>query len=790
MSTPVGWPGGSERPITREVASCRFRHMALLPLSASLTRARGTVVYSALALLWLTIAVAAAQRLSGFGGDGLDRLMRDWASSLVYVLAALVVALRAFQVREARGPWIVISIGVSLYGLGNLLWALWLQGVPNPPIPSVADGLWLSLYPASYLGLVWLARTGHRRVPAGVWLDGIVAGLGIGAAGAAIVFRPVLEAATGGTLAVATNLAYPIGDLLLAALVMGVFALRGWRPDRNWGLLGAGFLVLCVADSIYLLNVASGSFDSSTLANLFYMSGVGLLALAAWQPQTRVSVPNLQGWSMLLVPGAFIVTAIVLLAEDHAHPLDPLARTLALLTLAAGFLRAGLSFRDLRTLAVTQREALTDDLTLLANRRQLLRQLEQAVRAASDDRGSVALLVIDLDHFKELNDTLGHHAGDDLLRQIGPRLKGVLRESDTLARLGGDEFGLVLGARSNRESALRVADKVRTALADPFDVADVRLHVSASVGIALFPEHGQTGQELLRMADVAMYEAKGAHTGRELYRADRDTHTLERLTLVADLERALATDEITVHFQPKANAATRAVVGVEALVRWFHPVRGFIGPDAFVTLAEHSGLGRALTTRVLDISLDQCRDWRWAGHDLDVSVNVTVADLLDADFPDDVTAALAARGVPPSALMIEITERSILSDPVRVSSVLAALRDRGVGVSLDDFGTGYSSFTHLRTLPVNEVKIDRSFVAQMTSDHAAAAIVASTIQLSHALGLEVVAEGVEDEETWRRLAEAGCQLIQGYALARPAPAADLAALLPHSGGIGQVPQAA
>jgi diguanylate cyclase (GGDEF)-like protein len=614
-----------------------------------------------------------------------------------------------------------------------------------------------------------------------VWLDGIVAGLGIGAIGAAIVFPPVLHAATGGTLAVATNLAYPVGDLLLAALVMGVFALRGWRPGRNWALLGAGFLVLCVGDSIYLLQVASGSFDSSTLANVFYMSGIGLLALAAWQPQTRVSAPNLQGWSMLLVPGAFVFAAIGLLAADHAHPLDPFARTLALLTLAAGFIRTGLSFRDLRTLAVTRREALTDDLTSLANRRELLRRLDQAVIAADDDGGAVALLIIDLDHFKELNDTLGHHAGDDLLRQIGPRLEGVLRESDTLARVGGDEFALVLGSPSNRDAALRVADKVRGALAEPFDVADVRLHARASVGIALFPEHGLTGQELLRMADVAMYEAKNAQTGRELYRADRDNRSLDRLTLVADLERALATDELTVHFQPIADAATRAVVGVETLVRWSHPVRGPIPPDDFVPLAERSGLGRALTTRVLDLALAQCHDWRAEGRRLDISVNVTVADLLDTDFPGDVTVALAAHDVPPSALIIEITERSLLSDPERIGAVLSDLRERGIALSLDDFGTGYSSLTHLRTLPVQEVKIDRSFVAQMTSDAADAAIVASTIQLAHALNMEVVAEGVEDEETWRRLTTAGCQLIQGYALARPAPAADLTVLPERSG---------
>jgi len=754
--------------------------VALLPLTDPLPRIRRTAVRGALAVLWATIAVAAAHSVVGFGGPGIDDAIRDWASSLVYVLAAAVVALRAVQVRRGRGPWILIAIGLSLYGLGNLLWALWLEHAAAPPIPSVCDGLWLALYPASYIGLVWFARSGQRRLSAGVWLDGIVAGLGFAAAGAAIVFRPMLHAASGGTIAVATNLAYPVGDLLLAALVMGVFALRGWRPDRTWSLLGGGFLVLCAADSIYLLSVASGSFDSSSLANVFYMSGVGLLALAAWQPHPRDAAPNLQGWSMLIAPAAFIGAAIALLALDHTHPLDPLARTLALTTIAAGFLRAGLSFRDLRALAISRREALTDDLTSLANRRQLLRRLEQAVSAANDG-SSLALLVIDLDHFKELNDTLGHHAGDDLLRQIGPRLAGVIRDADTLARLGGDEFALLLGSPSNRAAALRVADKVRAAFDDPFEVADVRLHVAASVGIALLPEHGRTAQDLLRMADVAMYEAKRTQSGRELYSPERDTHSLERLTLVTELARALATDEVAVHFQPMAGATTREIVGVETLVRWTHPTRGLLPPDAFVTLAERSGLGRALTTRVLHLALDQCRDWRADGHELSVSVNVTLSDLLDADFPDEVAAQLAARGIPPSALILEVTERSIFSDPVRIASVLTMLRERGVGLSLDDFGTGYSSLTHLRTLPVTEVKIDRSFVARMTSDPADAAIVAATIGLAEALRIQVVAEGVEDEETWVRLAAAGCHVVQGYALARPGTAAEVSALLDRPG---------
>ena len=434
--------------------------MFLLPRASALPRLERRALGAALALLWLTTLAAALHTFFGLGGDGADKLVRDWMSSLVYVLAGVICCWRVARVKGARGPWALIAIGVMLYGLGNLLWALWLEHVEAPPIPSACDGLWLSLYPLAYVGVVLLARSGGaKRASAGVWLDGIVAGLGITAVGAAVVFQHMLATATGGTLAVITELAYPVVDLLLAALVMGILALRGWHLDRLWGMLGGGFVVLAVADSIYMLQVASGTSDSSTLANVFYMTGVGLVAMSAWQPKQAVKVARLDGWSVLLVPAFFVCAALGVMIYDHAHNVDWLAFSLALATVAVAIVRTTFTFRDVRALAETRKQAITDDLTALPNRRLFMAQLNEAIRAARIKNQSMALMIVDLDHFKELNDTLGHAAGDMLLRQIGPRLEGSVRSGDIVARLGGDEFALLLEAPANAAAALRVTEQ-------------------------------------------------------------------------------------------------------------------------------------------------------------------------------------------------------------------------------------------------------------------------------------------------------------------------------------------
>jgi diguanylate cyclase (GGDEF)-like protein len=742
-----------------------------------LAAAPQAVLRAAFALLLLIFVAAGLNAVFGVGDAQIDELMRTWASSAVYVIAAALVLARAIVIRESRTAWILIAAGLAFYCVGNLLWTLWLENAESAPIPSLADAFWLSLYPASYAGLVLLARRGRSRAPAGVWLDGIVAGLGMAALGAAVVVRPVLDSASGSTLAVATNLAYPVADLILAGLVVGLMALRGWRLDAKWASLGAAFLVLCVADILYLLQVASGAHEASLMPNLIYMSAVGLLALAAWQPARTRPALRVDGWPVLLVPGAIALAAVGLMLHDHFERLDPLTLALAVLTILAALIRTALSFRDLRSLAETRREATTDELTSLPNRRLFLRTVHDTIAKARAAQESAALLIIDLDEFKALNDALGHHAGDELLRQLGPRLGDTVRSTDLLARIGGDEFGLLLAAPTSREAALKAASRIREALRRPFEVQGLHLHVSASVGIALFPFDADTGHRLVQHADAAMYRAKARGTASEVYSPEFDDHSRDALELASELSDAISDDQLELHFQPIADVHQRRIVGIEALVRWNHPTRGLIPPSDFIPVAEQSGLMRNLTRWIIDSALECARTLRDQGHDLRLSVNVSAPDLLDAEFPNEVAAALAEHGVKPSALTLEVTETSIMSDRVRVSDVLRRLAEVGVNISLDDFGTGYSSLLHLKTLPVSELKIDRGFVAGMATSATDWEIVRATIQLAHNLGLSAVAEGVEDETAWQALCGLGCEMVQGYYLARPLSPGDLHAYL-------------
>jgi diguanylate cyclase (GGDEF)-like protein len=746
-----------------------------LPRSLVLGRVEGRALAGCFGLLVAILLVTGANAVLGLGGQSAEKPVRDWLSSAVYILVAVIVAFRAVRVTTNRLPWAIFAAGLSLYGLGNLLWSLWIEHLPDVPIPSICDGLWLALYPLSYLGIVGLARLGgQRKVPAGVWLDGIIAGAGLAALGAALVFRPVLASAQGSTVAVATELAYPIGDLLLAALVVGVLALRGWHLDRAWAFLGGGFLLLAVADCLYAVQVAGGSSSPSAMTNLFYVVAVALLAFAAWQVESESHEPQLSGWSVVLMPAGFTLAAFGLLLYDHWRRLDPLAFGLAVLTLFAALLRMGLAFRDVRGLGEARHQAATDDLTSLPNRRLFMRRTEAAIAAATLTGGTLSVLMLDLDNFKELNDTLGHDAGDALLRLIGPRVRGALRATDTVARLGGDEFALLLQPVPDAAGVARVATKILGSLREPFDIQGIALRLTASVGIATYPAHARNAGDLMKSADIAMYQAKTSRSGYEFYASERDTNTRERLALAAELALALERgDGIEVHYQPKAESVSRRIVGVEALVRWRRQDGRLIQPIEFVGAIEHAGLSRPLTRRVLELALNQVHAWRSAGHDLHVAVNTTVADLLDMNFPIEVADALAARGLPADALILEVTESSVLSDPTRIGNVLARLGELGIGLALDDFGTGYSSLTHLKLLPVREVKIDRSFVRRMCSDSTDAAIVYAMIQLARKLGIRVVAEGVEDEQTWTALNELGCQLIQGYVLSAPVPGPEL-----------------
>ncbi|MFY1678950.1 putative bifunctional diguanylate cyclase/phosphodiesterase [Streptomyces sp. WMMC905] len=434
-------------------------------------------------------------------------------------------------------------------------------------------------------------------------------------------------------------------------------------------------------------------------------------------------------------------------------------------------------------------EQLRDPLTGLPNRQWLLERVWTALDDAERGGARAALMLIDLDRFRSVNDTLGHLAGDRLLLQTADRLRQALPRGAEAARLGGDEFAVLLSVTDSTTAATRIARRLVTALSSPLDLDGLTLVLEASAGVAVFPDHALDAEGLLRRADVAMYQAKRDRTGVEVYESKRDSNTPDRLGLLGDLRRALDAREVELHYQPKVRFDGQ-VAGLEALVRWVHPERGRVPPDVFIAIAESSGLMPHLTEYVLETALGQVARWRSEGLFVPVAVNVSPRDVHTPGFAGSVAARLARHGVPAGALQLEITEHVLLEDPQRAADTLAGLTGHGVRMSLDDFGTGYSSLVHLRRLPVSELKIDRSFVARLAVDAEDAAIVRCTVDLAHSLGLLVVAEGVEDDETWERLRDLGCDAVQGWLVAAAMPPEETTAWLRARGSGGwQRPQA-
>ena len=426
-----------------------------------------------------------------------------------------------------------------------------------------------------------------------------------------------------------------------------------------------------------------------------------------------------------------------------------------------------------RQAALLQVRATYDNLTQLPNRVLFDERLQQAILIARREKWAFALMAMDLDRFKEINDTLGHQVGDQVLRHVAACTRACLRESDTVARMGGDEFTLLLATARDVEGAVAVAKKVLHALSKPFDAGGRSLEIGASLGIAIFPQHGEDPASLLRNADAAMYVAKQSHTGYRVYSEELSQGADDRMALQGELRRAIAGEELVLHYQPKIDFAAEQVSGVEALVRWQHPRHGLMFPDTFIPLAEQSGLIKPLTRWVLRTALRQCGQWQQAGLAFSTSVNISALNIQDPEFPGEVAALLREFPVPPQLLELEITETAVMSEPVRAVECLRKLNALGLQIAIDDFGTGYSSMAYLKELLVAKIKIDKSFVKDMAVSHNDAVIVRSTVELGRNLGLKVVAEGVEDRAVWDRLKDMGCDSAQGYYMSRPLPPAEL-----------------
>ena len=423
-----------------------------------------------------------------------------------------------------------------------------------------------------------------------------------------------------------------------------------------------------------------------------------------------------------------------------------------------------------------ERQALHDPLTSLPNRSLFLDRLEQGLRTARRIATPLALLVMDLDRFKEINDTFGHRAGDLLINQVAERIRSDLRETDTVARLGGDEFAILLPG-ADQDGAWRVAQKIITALQRPFEIEGDAHEISVSIGMAISPQHGEDVETLLRRADIAMYAAKRTPGGSAVYAEEADPEGSNQLALMAELRHTIETDQLQVVYQPIVGFTEGEVMRVEALARWRHPSRGLVAPGEFIPLAERSGLVKSLFSRVLAMTLAQCAAWRDANLPLQAAVNLSIRNLLDPELPRVVGQALERAGIPPGWLAFEITETMLMAEPNRVLRTLAELRDLGVQLAIDDFGVGYSSLAYLQRLPAYAVKIDRSFVSRMTRDRGSAEIVKLITNLGHALGMKVVAEGIEDQATYDACAAVGCDSAQGFFVGRPMVATAIPAWL-------------
>jgi diguanylate cyclase (GGDEF)-like protein len=710
--------------------------------------------------------------LDGWGVDGFE------------LLVSLLVIARAVLYKRDRRYALLLGLAGCSWAAGDFASTYLSLGGAQVPTLALNNYLWAGTFPLTYVGVMVLMRRDVRKLTAANYLDGVVATLVTSAALVAFAFHWIASASGGGKEFAAINLVYPVGDLLLFGLTLvGLLTLPVGQRAR-WCLIAAAGVNNVAGDTSALFNGLLATNVGWFLNIIAWPASLLMISAAVWlapDPSVPVKENTSSGFK---IPSVASGLALVILLIGSLEHLSQVAIGLATATLVAAGVRFGLAVRRLGLLTeerhrelevvaqlereskrAAQVEAHTDDLTGLANRRQLYKVADQLFE---EDR-PLAMLLVDLNRFKEINDTLGHNAGDELLRQVAARLREAIPKSGLLVRLGGDEFAALLADNRDERDIVRAAEMLQRAFDEPFPLDGLTIPVEASIGVAAAPLHADTRSGVLRCADVAMYRAKSKRTGVESYVADSDAHSRDYLALVSDLRLALGTDQLLLHYQPKRSIRDGSFAGVEALVRWQHPRLGLLPPGEFVPLAEREGLMRELTLCVLDRALAQQRAWRQVGQVVPMAVNLSPANLLDTRLPEDIDALIKRHGTVPAELELEITEETLMQDPARALDVIARISELGISFSLDDFGTGYSSLAQLRQLPVRALKIDRSFIANMTDSEEDANIVRSTIQLGHSLKLRVIAEGIETPEHLEELTDFGCDVAQGFHLSRPIP---------------------
>jgi diguanylate cyclase (GGDEF)-like protein len=742
--------------------------------------------------------VYAAWLWRGWGGADVVNSVDDGVELAAAVAAGIACGVAARKRRgRRRGAWLAFCIGSAGWSAGQLVtWYSEVWRGSAVAFPGPAD-LGFLAFPIA--GLFALSVLPYRPNGSRTRLvfEGLIIAVSLLVLSLDTSLGSALTRGAGGA-ALILSLAYPICDVAIATMALLMLSRQASGVDRRiFALIASAMLSFAVSDSAYSYLADTGATRSWLWLDTGWPVGFGFIVLAAGQvgrharstdagdqPIGGLVGRTWAGWLWLYVPviaAICLVTSKALITGPASVPVRVATLILMLLVIGRQFIALADNRRLLSAVEASQKrlefQAFHDPLTGLANRAGFESQLrEQCGRTGADEQDSFGVLLLDLDRFKEVNESLGHHHGDLLLIHVAQVLAAVLRRGDTIARLGGDEFAMLL-PQADLRAATGVAERMSAALQEPCVLEDVSFEVEASIGVVI-GACTDTVQGLLQHADVAMYEAKSQGIRYATYQPAFEIHTPSRLSLLGDLRRALSgTDELSLHYQPKTDIRTGQVRGVEALLRWSHPSRGMIAPGDFIPIAEGTGIIGPITEYVLASAIEQARTWLERGWEIPVAVNVSPRSLLDPTLPGLVRRLLTERNLPGRLLTLELTESAIMHHPERAKQVLVMLRRWGVSLALDDFGTGYSSMAYIKDLPVSELKIDRSFVMNMVQEAKHAVIVKSIIDLGHNLDLTVVAEGVETEETLERLQQMGCDTAQGYLISKPKPADDLTAWL-------------
>ncbi len=719
---------------------------------------------SALGSVVLALAYCATIVFVGRPKGGYDTLWDGWLYHVATTLPGLLAAVKAIADRRSRVEWWLVGSGIALNTVGNLIYTYHDQNIVPIPFPAWSDLIYLSSYLCFAIALVLITQRQKGEVSKAVRLDGLVIGLSTGAIAVALWFESILGQ-TGSAFAVVTGLAYPLFDVVFIVIVVSGLAPARFRPTWSSVAFMVGAVALAIGDTVYLNQLAAETYVPSTILECTWVVGLLLFGLAAWAPaELRTTGTAEFSSGAATLPAAAATAALAVVASGLSGGVPLLASWLAIAAIAGALVRVVLTVRELRRANIAFSQARTDELTGILNRRGFAEELDQRLAGEGSE---MSVLVIDLDGFKEVNDSLGHQAGDYLLQVLGERFSLAVPPGSLVARLGGDEFGIAIPG--GRSAAERTVAALHAALDRTVTLDDIPVRVGASIGVAQAPLHGTTRSDLLRAADVAMYDAKESQRGTSWYSIEQDPHTRDRLALIEELRIAIERRSFEMHYQPTIDVRSGDVVGMEGLIRWNHPTRGMLLPEEFIPLAERVGLIPAITRAVLEVSIAHLGDVRRNGRELRLSVNISAKDLVDDSLPGYIRSVLDANGVPASLLTLEITETALSSDEVRAERTLKALRAEGIRISIDDFGVGYSSMSQLLKLPLDELKIDRSFIANLDGDLRAQAILSATVELGRTLGLDIVAEGIETVASLDEVSRRGVDTAQGFLFSKALP---------------------